>query len=157
MKDDKALWELICKPIEGFPDFPKRPSNNESPAEKAMLYLTGGKALYYGSFVPSDAKPPQEKPKKKENRSGAAKDFVALGVDCFKKEHGGYPERLSQLLMFAKSKPNAVQGYVITDVGGGNNRRIYFSIPNSHRESATYQGIHGAYGLWKSKNSRDLT
>ena len=92
------------------------------------------------------------KQNEKRERSGAANDFVELGVVAYESAHGSYPEKLSQLLLFAKKVPNPVSGYVLIDEGKGNGRRIFFSIAKSHRESATYQGIRDAFKAWKSKN-----
>lgn len=62
----------------------------------------------------------------RRERSGAAKDFVQLGIEAYRKCYGAEPEKLSQLLNFAKTKQDAVKGCTIVDEGKGNDRRIYF-------------------------------
>lgn len=132
--------------------------------DETLIELHENKINIYRSCEAFDLEPPQEphlyvnnlsssKQNGKKERSGAAKDFIELGVVAYKSEHDSYPEKLSQLLLFAKKASNTVSGYVLIDEGKGNGRRIFFSIAKSHRESATYQGIRDAFNAWKVRIS----
>lgn len=146
MKDDKALWELICKPIEGFSDFPKRPLNNESAAEKAMLYLTGGKVFYYDSFVPSDAKPLQSSFESQGDDKEKHRIYRQLEALCKTLISMGYKKNASGSIevTVGRGALGAIHKQCYADHGGG-----LFSQPKTgkNKRDDTF------YGIWKKAKS----
>lgn len=93
----------------------------------------------------------ENKTSKPRERYGQAKEFFVLSMAAYKKCHEESPETLGQLLRFAESEPNAVQGYEINITGKGNGRRIYFSPSMDKKYSVTYQALCNVWN--KSKNS----